>query len=58
MIQPMRAPEPGSTPAWFDLAMFAAVALAAAVWLAAPHLRADRFATGATRRGATPDVAF
>jgi phosphatidylglycerol:prolipoprotein diacylglycerol transferase len=42
LIEPLRAPEPGGTPAWFDPAMFAALAMAAAVWAAWPRLAGRR----------------
>ncbi len=40
LIGPLRVPEPGSTPGWFDPAVFALVALTAGVWLAVPRVRA------------------
>ena len=42
LIEPLRAPEPGGTPAWFDPAMYACVAVAAVVWLAWPQFAASR----------------
>ena len=40
LIGPLRVPEPGSTPGWFDPMVFALVALAAAGWLALPRAKA------------------
>lgn len=42
LIEPLRAPEPGGTPPWFDPVMFAAVAIAALVWLGWPLVVARR----------------
>jgi phosphatidylglycerol:prolipoprotein diacylglycerol transferase len=39
LIHPLRFVEPGSTPAWFYPLIYAVVALTAATWILAPHLR-------------------
>jgi len=44
LIEPLRAPEPGSTPAWFDPVVFTTAALFAIIWLAWPHLVERRYA--------------
>lgn len=38
MIHPVRLPEPGNTPSWFDPMMYLVVTVATATWLARPAL--------------------